>query len=712
MANQEIDSLSLEISIKGLNERDVKNLESLADSIAKLQRNLKKLELNKLQEIEIPQKLKGLTGITYPSMPKAEKPQNLDKVYNLSRMKKDFEELNKVSTDFASSFRMGTTQKTMELPLEKGFDSLIDKTNLINQLEVQVPVKEGDLPKINTDVKDITINTKKASKELGKVSNSIKKPRKQLNAIEKELKRIKTIGLIKLIRGAMQGIIKGMGESYKNLALFDSQFNETLSTLKTAKTQAFNSIALITAPLISVVAPIVQGISSNLVNMANNISKITASLKGATTYTKVNADYMEDYAKSMEKAQSFSFDTFNTLDYQDNNMFETAELTEAVDESNDLFSIFSDLKDTFEDIKSFVGDVVKLIGGFLKDNIGNFKEIVAQSKEFTSVIFNVFKSTDFSKLLSTISDKVLPNIIKLVGSILKLVEKIMVAIQPITNIVTEELTPVILEMLTFGLTPIADIITMLTPIIEAIINGIVSILYPILQKIKPILEPLLSIVSRIWEGLSFILSSVLGKYPDMLNKIFGYIQPIVAIVEQMFHFVSYIYEAFDALLHLDWKRFGESLKSAAQAIGMAILKLFAGIIDGIINAVISVINLIIANPVIQTIVGWTGNEWNGITWRSTLAENLPSFANGGIVGELWQMNEYGNPEMLYNANGNSTAVITQEQLARAFENAIFNTGLLDAITDSKNIYIDGKNIAQSKNFKSELNRTNPSLNIR
>jgi aspartate aminotransferase len=43
--------------------------------------------------------------------------------------------------------------------------------------------------------------------------------------------------------------------------------------------------------------------------------------------------------------------------------------------------------------------------------------------------------------------------------------------------------------------------------------------------------------------------------------------------------------------------------------------------------------------------------------------------------------------MLNSANGSSTAVITQEQLARAFENAIFNTGLLDAITDSKNIYL-------------------------
>lgn len=75
MANQQIDSLSLEIAIKGLNERDVKNLESLADSIAKLQRNLKKLELNKLQEIEIPQKLKGFDGVLTPTMAKAQKPQ-------------------------------------------------------------------------------------------------------------------------------------------------------------------------------------------------------------------------------------------------------------------------------------------------------------------------------------------------------------------------------------------------------------------------------------------------------------------------------------------------------------------------------------------------------------------------------------------------------------------------------------------------------------
>ena len=508
MANQQIDSLSLEISIKGLKEQDVKNLQSLANSISKLQNSLKTLELNKLKEIEIPQKLKGLTGVAYPSMPKADKSKKLDKVYNLSSMKKDFEELNKLSSDFGANFQMGTTQRTTDLPLKKGMDDLIDKTKLFDSMEITPNVDTSDLLQINTDVKELEISTDGAThsfekledaanfkipfgkyfeeinmsktaaegfwvamqkdtnavngfvKSVGKVPKEAKKlktPRKQLSAIEKQLKRIKTIGLIKLIRGAMQGIIKGMGESYKNLALFDSQFNETLSTLKTAKTQAFNSIALITTPLISVVAPIVQGISSNLVDMANNVSKITASLKGATTYTKVNADYMEDYAKSMEKARNFSFDTFNTLDYQDNNMFETAEITEAVDETNDLYSIFADVKEIIGEIKSLFGDIVKLVGGFLKDNVGYLKEIVSQSKEFTDTVKNVLTKINFEKALKNITTN-LSKVIGFVGIILDLVEGILEAATPLIDAITSDLSPALLDIFISSISPIFEII--------------------------------------------------------------------------------------------------------------------------------------------------------------------------------------------------------------------------------------------------------------
>lgn len=674
MANQEIDSLSLEISIKGLDEKDVKNLESLANSIAKLQRNLKKLETNKLQEIDIPQNIRGVTGIEMPLVKQTDtglfnEAENFDAVF-----------------------------KDVEVETE--------------QIAANTEKAASNIGKINTDVPKIKTNLKGANDEAKKSDKDFKKPRKQLSEIEKQLRRIKTIGLVKLIRGAMQGFIRGMGEGYKNLALFDSSFNETLSTLKTAKTQTFNSLALITAPIVSVITPAVTMISNALIEVSNRVSQITASLKGATTYTKVNSKYAEDYAKSMQKAQAFSFDTFNSLDIQDNNMFETEELDEAADKSTDIYTIFSDLKDTFDDIKVFLTDIVKLAGGFLKDNIGNIKEIISQSKEFTDTIMGIFSKIDFTKLLKVIT-KIIGDIINNTGIVLDLVEGILEAASPLIEVIVEDLLPAILEIANDPINTIFMVIQAISPIITTLVELIVSVLTPILKVISPIISTIGSIVSRIVEGIVWLVENFLTtQIVDALKDITTLLQPIIEVVSWVLKAVGEIFNMLDALLHGDWKGLAESFGKFVASIGIAILKFFAGVIDFIINGVIAAINSIIANEAIKKVVEWFGGEWNGITWRSNLVGSVPSYVNGGIVGELWQMNEYGNPEMLYNANGNSTAVITQEQLARAFENAIFNTGLLDAITDSKNIYIDGKNIAQSKNFKSELNRTNPNLNIR
>lgn len=672
MANQEIDSLSLEISIKGLDEKDVKNLESLANSIAKLQRNLKKLETNKLQEIDIPQNIRGVTGIETPLIRQTDtglfnEAENFDAVF-----------------------------KDVEVETE--------------QIAANTEKAASNIGKINTDVPKIKTSLKGANDEAKKSDKNFKKPKKQLSEIEKQLRRIKTIGLVKLIRGAMQGFIRGMGEGYKNLALFDSSFNETLSTLKTAKTQTFNSLALITAPIVSVITPAVTMISNALIDVSNRVSQITASLKGATTYTKINSKYAEDYAKSMQKAQAFSFDTFNSLDIQDNNMFETEELDEAADKSTDIYTIFSDLKDTFDDIKVFLTDIIKLAGGFLKDNIGNIKEIISQSKEFTDTIMGIFSKIDFTKLLKVIT-KIIGDIVKNTGIVLDLVEGILEAASPLIKVIVEDLLPVILEIANDPINTIFMVIQAISPIITTLVELIASVLAPILKVISPIISTIGSIVSRIVEGIVWLIENYLTtRIVDALKGITTLLKPVIEIISWVLKAVGEIFNMLDALLHGDWKGLAESFGKFVASIGIAILKFFAGVIDFIINGVIEAINFILT-PLKEVIKAF-GGDFNGITWRSNLVGSVPSYANGGIVGELWQMNEYGNPEMLYSANGNSTAVITQEQLARAFENAIFNTGLLDAITDSKNIYIDGKNIAQSKNFKSELNRTNPNLNIR
>ena len=158
-------------------------------------------------------------------------------------------------------------------------------------------------------------------------------------------------------------------------------------------------------------------------------------------------------------------------------------------------------------------------------------------------------------------------------------------------------------------------------------------LKPILQQISPIIENINGTVSRIVEWVNFLLENLLGNFPNAIQRIFDYLQPIVAVINEILDMVDHIFGTINALLHGDWSAALDGLKNAVKSIAMLVLKLFTGIIDGIINAIISVINLIIANPVIKTIVKWAGGDWEGITWRSNLTESLPSFANGRIVAD-------------------------------------------------------------------------------
>lgn len=669
MANTEIDSLSLNIAINGLSDRDIQNLESLANSIAKLQRNLRKLELSKLQDIKIPENVKGISGVTYDISPTFDLPEGFDEAF------KDVEETFTQASD------------TMQ----------------------------SDLGKINTDVDKLKVNTKGFEENTKKALNPKKNSlNKQLNGIDKTLRRIKVVSFVKLIRGAINSFVRGLGSGIKNLALFDKQFNETMSTISTAKTQIFNSIALTISPFITSLTPLITSISSGLINISNTVSQITASLKGMSTYTKINTKYTEDYAKALQKAKGFSFDTFQSLDLQDS-MYETAEVDETqIENYEEMYSIIQDIKDTFEMIIGFAKDVGSTIGSFIKQNLGNIKEIMSQVKNFTSTFTQSVNFSSFSNIFTALSNKVFPIIIKIMGTFLNTMEKIMKVAEPLINLVLEELVPVLLELMATTFEPIYDSMNDLTPIIESIVKNIVDILVPIIQKLVPIIQSISNIVGRIQWAIDYVIGEVLSNAPETINNIFEYLQPILTIVDKIVDAVAFIVDAIESLLNGDWNAFAENMKNALKSIGLAILKFFAGFIDGIINACISFINAIIANDAVKAIVKWLGGgEWNGITDRSHIAEDIKGFANGGIVGEIWQMNEHGNPEMLFNANNNgNTSVINVDQLSEAFERAIYNTGLLGAIEEGKVVYIDGRAIAQSRNFKNELNRTNPTLNIK
>ena len=648
MANTEIDSLSLEIQIKGLDEKKIQGLDKLSKAVARLSKALKDANFDKLKDIKVP---KGLKDINIISQTFKEGSFKGLMSNDLSEAQKEFESFNQTLDDTKEEF-------------------------------------DEDATEIAKDSKIVTASAVATANGVKKAKEEIdgkKEPSgfvKFLGKLDKVLKRIKLIAFIKMIRAVLNAIAKGIKEGITNLAGFDKEFNDTMSKMKTAWTTISNSFGLIFRPILETIQPAITQISQAMATLGNEVSKIQASMKGASTYTKVSAKYMDDFAKSSQKATLFSFDTFNTLNTDDSSgMFETEELTEEDKQT-------SDLRTTIAKIQELLTSIISLVKTLLK------------------FVINLL-----NKLLPAINI-IMDFVSYLLDTITPFLDEIFEALDPLLDAILKDLLPALLGLVEAILIPILDIVKALMPVITVIVDVVARILAPaikviaeLLNLLSPIIYVILEVVNWIVEGVALGLTGALKMVGDLLEPIAYFFDWIASGFRDFATFVTDFFRG-------DFTKLGEDLYKLFMNFISGIGRFFVSMIDGVINFVIDGINTILSgfNWIFEKL-GW---DWHwGITWRSDLASKIPTFADGGFVGELWQMNEKGNPEMLYNPNGSGdTAVINQAQLSLAFENAIYNTGLLDAIAKAGIISIDGKYVAQSQNFKNELNRTNPNLNLR
>jgi len=556
--DQEIDSLSLKIGVD-IDKEQLKNLSKFATVVTRLKNSIANLDLKKLNEIKVPKGIKNF---------------------------------NIVSQNFKN-----IEQQTVENTKQLNIGSEIQKaTTYVSKMKT-----------LNTESLKMTDTTKKMKeqyKDFGSLAEKFLSMggKKKKNPLEKALGRVKLVAAVKAIRGAINFLVGGLNQGITNLAGFDKEFNSTISGIKTSLSQTFNSLALIARPLIEAIQPVLQSMSTAVANIGNETSKIQASLKGQSTYTKINANYAEDYAKSMQKASAFSFDTFNTLNSQ-TSPYETAELEEGDVDSAEL----EDTKTFIEGIQSLISGIGKLLGGVFSVVV----QIVDYLKPSLGIIFDV------------------------VGEI-------------------------------------ADLVG--------------DVLHDIMDALAPVLDYIGEVLATIFKGIKAILNAILPQ-----------IRVVVKLVTDVLAILSDI-------IGLRWDKVFDHLKQLA----VDYLKGVARMLDAMLNGVLDFINdfLFSGLNLIGEKVGW---QKIGIFFgRSNLESLVPSFENGGLVGELWQMNEHGVPEMLYNANNssNNTSVINQAQLSQAFETAIYNTGLIPTIQSAGVVSIDGRDIASSSRFIAEMNRRN------
>lgn len=260
----------------------------------------------------------------------------------------------------------------------------------------------------------------------------------------------------------------------------------------------------------------------------------------------------------------------------------------------------------------------------------------------------------------------------------------------------------------------------LTNIQEGVI-GFVSLVKPIFEGFVTVLSPIIWVLGKIIEGIGFliekmpflghIIGGVAGAF--VILNIAMRANPMGLIITGITILISLI-----GLLVKNW----DKVVSAFVEAGKVMLIFFQNMIrrlakwaEDFINFFVDGINMLL--DAVEDLVRFFGGNVDLGLNRVSFTGGVQYFANGGIAsaGSLFVAGESG-AELLTNMGGGNTGVTNVEQFEQAMTRSIISSGLLEAVLESGNIYIDsekvGRKVGQTKAIRNQLNRTNPNLKLR
>ena len=342
MADQEIDRLLLEIEVEDKTQGGSKKLvDEFATAISKLQAEINKLDVSKLEAVSKALSFSGVGGGGAKGTSGVGK-QSAE----LKKARKELTELTKaydeyvqagVSRDALASIReqlgIDEAQKRVdELSAKGGTGEQLQQVENVahKQLELNSlrDVQKAQLDIINKKLQDENLSEEEQVR-LKKQALSLEKAMKGTG--EKNLlSAIKRVAIYRAIRGALKAITNAFKEGFTNLAQFSDEVNQKMSQLTSSFTIIKNSVAVSFLPLLNALAPTIQALAGNIANIANAISYLTAKMQGNATYLKVNVDYLK---KFNEQSRLLSFDTFEKLGNNTDvsGMFDEAKVSEGFD---------------------------------------------------------------------------------------------------------------------------------------------------------------------------------------------------------------------------------------------------------------------------------------------------------------------------------------------------------------------------------------------
>lgn len=282
----------------------VKKIEKVSNALASLATIVSKSGLDKAAK-EVTGKVPELkTETTSDSGRKSEPVQAVQgQAEELGNISKQTKKLAEVSNDWAG--KLAIAKRQLELIEEKLASGKLKESQIVAYQSKRISLLDK-IDKINQQI------TKEKEEQEKTDEHGGKKEEKKATSLSKLLKSFGRIAIYRAIRRTIQEITQAFTEGIGGLARYNSEVNQSMSKITSnfAQVKASISVALY-QPLIAI-EPIITAVSQSIVHLSNGLSFLFAKLRGASTYMKINTQYLKDYKSALD-GTLLSFDTFETL---------------------------------------------------------------------------------------------------------------------------------------------------------------------------------------------------------------------------------------------------------------------------------------------------------------------------------------------------------------------------------------------------------------
>lgn len=577
----------------------------------------------------------------------------------------------KISLDEVSKKTEEWAKKLAECGLNaQEVEKVLERQEEVNRPAIDFSQLSVILKELGFDADEASAMMKKLGLDAGE---SGKQAHKAVPKWKKLLGQIKRIATYRLIRRAMQIIVKAIKEGIEKIAKFDSAFNESMSQLKSSWEYVKSSLGSAIAPIIETLTPLILTLLDGIAEIGNKIGEVMSAVQGKDTFSKAKKG-AEDYAESLKKAQnaSLGIDELNVVSQQNQqDSFEEAIISEeAVENAKPLAQIISTIKDIVSDIAGIIEQVFEAvpINDILK-NVANLIETIKPLiDDILSIVSEIFDQTENGVNSSLIS--FVDAVRSIVGFVVSLLDV---------------------------LSPIIDFVNSITETGINAINGILEAIFDLLTEIFDYSSMIIKILEPI--------TSILGVILDLIDMIVGgIVNTLVGVLKTVAKFIKAVVETFVAVFTGNvgkikeiWQDLGKDLKKVWIDVG----NFFIRVLNNIIKAFEKFVNFFV--DIAGVVVSWFGvdtSNW-GVHWNGI--QEL-TYATGGFPEDgLFFAN---HNELVGQFSNGKTAVANNEQITDGIYQAVLSamreSGAVGG-SQKISVQIDGREVAKQVKKYDNLN---------